>query len=180
MAGALVTAVDGGDVLRRLAPLLGLAAAACVPATRPAPPAPPPAAAPAAPPPSIAADWRDVPLSPGSWSYRAEPDGSAARYGPPGAAADFTVRCLRAERRVALVRAGAAAGPMVVTTSYGASTWTAVADAGDGTVTLAAADPALDRIAFSRGRFSVAAAPAPTLFLPAWAEPARVIEDCRG
>jgi hypothetical protein len=42
-----------------------------------------------------------------------------------------------------------------------------------------AGDAALDWIAFSRGRFVVAATGMPLLVLPAWPEPARVIEDCR-
>jgi hypothetical protein len=33
---------------------------------------------------------------------------------------------------------------------------------------------------FSRGRFTVEVPGAPMLVIPAWPEPARVIEDCRG
>lgn len=40
-------------------------------------------------------------------------------------------------------------------------------------------DPLLDAMAFSRGRFLVEAAGAPYLAIPAWAEVARVTEDCR-
>ena len=47
-------------------------------------------------------------------------------------------------------------------------------------VDLPPADPLLDQIAFSRGRFLVQAEGGPSLILPAWPEPARVIEDCRG
>jgi hypothetical protein len=35
-------------------------------------------------------------------------------------------------------------------------------------------------MAFSRGRFMVEAQGMATLVLPAWPEPARVVEDCRG
>jgi hypothetical protein len=41
-------------------------------------------------------------------------------------------------------------------------------------------DPLLEQIAFSRGRFLVESEGAHSLILPAWPEPARVIEDCRG
>jgi hypothetical protein len=44
---------------------------------------------------------------------------------------------------------------------------------------VSANDPLLDAIAFSRGRFTVEVPGLPMLVLPAWPEPARVIEDCR-
>ena len=40
-------------------------------------------------------------------------------------------------------------------------------------------DPLLDAIAFSRGRFTVESESGAMLVLPAWPEPARVVEDCR-
>jgi len=46
-------------------------------------------------------------------------------------------------------------------------------------IQLAAYDPLLDALAFSRARFAVVAAGSPPLVLPAWPEIARVIEDCR-
>ena len=46
--------------------------------------------------------------------------------------------------------------------------------------TLAANDPLLDAIGFSRGRFIVEQTGASTLVVPAWAEIERVTEDCRG
>jgi hypothetical protein len=45
--------------------------------------------------------------------------------------------------------------------------------------TLPARDALLDAMAFSRGRFSVEVNGLPTLYLPAWAEVGRVLEDCR-
>jgi hypothetical protein len=47
------------------------------------------------------------------------------------------------------------------------------------TADFAAADAILDAIAYSRGRTAFGAGAAPALVLPPWAEPARVIEDCR-
>ena len=48
-----------------------------------------------------------------------------------------------------------------------------------GTATLAAGDPFLDGMIFSRGRFSAEVAGTPMVMMPSWAEPARVVEDCR-
>lgn len=154
----------------------GAAAAAlllsgCAGAPPPAPavaPAPPRVApAPPPPPPRAAPDWRDLPLTPGEWTYSGDgAGGPAAAF----AGAALLLRCDPARREVALVRTGAA-GPLTVRTSYGAASVAAA---------LPAADPRLDEIAFSRGRFTVEAEGLPTLVVPAWAEPARVIEDCRG
>lgn len=165
--------------VRRCAPALLALAAGCV-----APGKPPPrvAAAPAAPPPPVAIppaparqDWRDVPLTPGTWRYAAIEGATVASYGSADAPV-FMMRCVAATREVVLSRAGAA-GPLTVRTSYGTRVF--APRPGEAGVTLPARDPALDQIAFSRGRFSVASAGSPTLYLPAWAEPSRVIEDCR-
>jgi hypothetical protein len=155
--------------------LAALAMAGC--ATRePAPvaPAPRPEAAPPAPPPAPPPpqDWRDVALTPGDWVYRSEPPGSAAQFGV-GAPA-FVLRCDAAARQVVLERSGAATGArMTVRTSFGERSIPAGS-------ALPAADPFLDQIVFSRGRFTVAAEGLPMLVIPSWPEPARTIEDCRG
>jgi hypothetical protein len=44
---------------------------------------------------------------------------------------------------------------------------------------LSAHDPFLDAIAFSKGRFAVEVQGLDPLYLPAWPEVTRVIEDCR-
>jgi hypothetical protein len=161
----------------RATPLLLLSVAACtvIPKPQPAAPPAPPPPAPAAPAPAKAADWRDEPLSPGVWSYAQTGATTEARFGPAGAPS-FVMRCDRSRRQVALVRPGQATGSLTVRTSYGIRTWPLQ----QGAVALAATDSALDQIAFSRGRFSVSMAGQPTLLIPAWAEPSRVIEDCRG
>ena len=147
------------------AALLSACAAKPEPAPRAAPPvrpAPPPAVAP----PSVetsADDWRDRPLTPGEWSFDAA--AGEARY------AGFSLRCDGAGR-VVLALAGAS-GPLRLRTSYGDHVLTA------GTA-LPAAEPRLDEIAFSRGRFVIEAQGTATLVLPSWPEPARVVEDCRG
>ena len=149
--------------------------AGCAAPTR-APPAPPPAPRPIepprpspTPPPPPTQDWRDIALTPGDWSYAADAGGSEARFGDT--AAELTLRCDAQRRQLLLRRAGTAAG-LVVRTSFGRRSLPAGA-------ALAASDPLLDQIAFTRGRFTVEAQGAPMLVLPAWPEPARVIEDCR-
>jgi hypothetical protein len=111
-----------------------------------------------------AEDWRDLPLAPGDWSY--DSGANEARYG------DFSLRCDSARRQVVVIRAGAS-GPLRLRTTYGERTLPAGG-------ALAAADPVLDEMAFSRGRFAVDAAGMASLILPGWPEPARVVEDCRG
>ena len=169
----------------RLSLALALGVAACT-APRPAarPSAPPPIAVPVPlpTPPVLAADWRDWPLTPGTWNYRRDARGSLAVFGPQGADAVLTLRCDPAAGRLFLSRAGTAATPITVRTSSAARVL-AVQPTG-GTVpyvatALAPSDPLLDAIGFSRGRFLVEQAGVPALVVPAWAEVERVTQDCR-
>lgn len=162
----------------RAAPVaLALLLAACstppAPPPRPAPPPPKPAPRPAAPPPAPATDWRDIPQTPGRWAYSRDASGTAAIFTETGGVADFILHCNLPQRTVTLSRPGAT-GVVTLTTSYSPMTWPALP------VSLAATDPFLDKIAFTRGRFTVESPGTTRLVLPAWAEPARVIEDCRG
>jgi len=123
-----------------------------------------------------------MPLTPGTWSYRSDGQTYIAAYGPAGAAPAFTVRCDRTARALILTRQGVAAGNMMtVRTSYSARNLR-LSVGGQPPVpfaTLAANDRFLDAIAFSRGRFIVEVPGTPMLVIPAWPEPARVVEDCR-
>jgi hypothetical protein len=163
--------------------LLPLGLSACGPAAAPPPaplPPPPPAPAPA-PTPAPVGDWRDWPLTPGTWQYVPGTPVSAARYGV-APAAQFVVRCDAAARQVTIMRAGTATELAIIT-----STRTARFPAGHvddrGTAMtgaiLNANDAFLDEMAFSRGRIAVVSPGLPSLAIPAWAEPARAIEDCR-
>lgn len=170
---------------------LGLALlASCAPRIVPEPRSvTPPAPAPTPPPPRpvpLADDWQDWPLTPGTWVYRQSATDQSALYGPPASEALLTIACDRASRRIRLSVAGASgsAGSQMLTirTSYGVLQWPA-----DSTgampqlvATRAASDQGLDWIIFSRGRFTVEAPGRAPLVLPTWAEPARVVEDCRG
>lgn len=149
-----------------------LAGCASKPAPAPAPqaaPAPPPLAGPPpvmrAPSPSV--EWQDADLSPGFWFH----DGPSARFLTPDGAA-FALRCDGAARRILLEREGAA-GEMTIRTSAADRRFA------DVRAPLAANDPFLDAIAFSRGRFAVETA-GRILVIPAWPEPAAAVEDCRG
>lgn len=160
--------------------------ASCV-APRQAPPepqpAPRPALAPLPAPAPVSDDWRDIPQSPGAWRYAAEAGGTAARFGPPGAAS-FVVRCTLGSRLVTLSRETGTVAPaplLDIITSSGRQTLRgAVAtDRPAIEAVLPARDPFLDKMAFSRGRFIVAVSGTARLAIPAWAEFARVVEDCR-
>lgn len=173
--------------VQSLTPAALLALAGCVapsqPAPEPAPPVPMPTRAPPTPPaprPAPSSDWRDWALSPGTWTYRREGNGSVALFGPVGAAPTLSLRCDPGAGRVTLSRPGVGAGSATVRTSSSvrALALTAGAD-GQASASLGARDGLLDAMGFSRGRFIVEMAGQPPLVVPAWPEILRVAEDCR-
>ena len=130
------------------------------------------------------ADWRDAALTPGTWSYQPGTSGSFAGFGADTAAPMLTLRCERATQRIALLRAGAAPGPLplTITTSTLTRAFTATPEAAPTpqlSLMFGPRDPVLDAMAFSRGRFVIEVAGLPTLYLPTWPEVGRLIEDCR-
>lgn len=164
--------------------LLASCSTRVVPEPRSATPAPTPAPAPPPPAPQ-AADWQDWPLTAGTWVYRQGAADLSALYGPPASEALLTLSCDHSTRRIRLSVAGVASGSQTLTirTSYGVLQWPAESVAGampQLVATRAASDQGLDWIVFSRGRFTVEAPGRAPLVLPTWAEPARVVEDCRG
>ena len=165
-----------------LSMLVLLAITSCVSAPPPpAPPArrvtPPPTLALPAPAP-LASDWRDWPQTQGEWDYRRYFGKSSATYGrgDPG----LVVLWCPVPGTIRLMVVGAVPGSAIIRTTAMTRTL-ALRDVGTGGIgaVLAASDPLLDAMAFSRGRFVVERAGQPPLVLPAWAEVARVIEDCR-
>jgi hypothetical protein len=155
-------------------------------AARPIPvptPTPVPTPAPAPTPgPMLSADWRDWPLTPGSWSYRQDGRGSIALFGRVGGDADLTLRCDRTRARIYLSRRGDGAGQLTIRTSSTIRTLGAVPTGGAPAwlaVEFDVRDPLLDAIGYSRGRFTVEGVGLPALAVPAWAEMLRVVEDCR-
>ena len=159
-----------------------LAACASEP-PRAAPPTRPPVVSSLLPAPPVPADWRDVPQTPGTWTYRQDARGSIALFGPVGADALLTLRCDSATRNIYLSKAGTADTPLTLRTS---STTRVLPVRATGAqpayvaAALTANDPLLDAIGFSRGRFVVSQAGGATLAIPAWAEVERVTQDCRG
>ena len=134
----------------------------------------------------VALEWQYRPAQPGDWTYRTDAAGSAALFGTVAGTPQLSVRCDRAARRVSLIRAGAGADSgtaMTVRTSYGATSLPITPASAVAPQTLAiraAADTLLDQIAYSRGKIAIEVAGLPPLIVPAWAEIARVTEDCRG
>ena len=165
--------------------VLGLAA--CV--APPIPPAPkilaaPPPVAAAPPPPRLTGDWNDWPFTPGNWTYRRDGRTSVAQFGAPGRNPTINFRCDAENRRVTISREAAALdGPMIIRTSSMTKTLAAMArDANPAYLVadIAATDPILDAMAFSRGRVLVEMEGQQPVILPSWAEITRIIEDCRG
>ena len=156
--------------------------ASCAPRReRPAPPPPPPPQQPVQPqrppPPPPPLAWQDAPLAPGDWTLQ---DSGAAPTAVYGAGAPlFVLRC-DGGGRISLSRPGAAGNLLTIRTTETARSLPATMEGGALVARLAAVDPLLDAMVFSRGRIAVEAPGAPLLVLPSWPEPARVIEDCRG
>jgi hypothetical protein len=176
-------------LVRALGPAMAATAAlaACVPRTPPPAPTPTPAPLPrpvtpppqsASPPAPPSVAWQYGPLSPGDWDFGPGPRPRAA-FGAESPT--FVVECM-AGRQIALSRIGAApaASMLTIRTDLGERGIAAAGQPGAITATLVPSDPLLDELAFSRGRFLIRVDGLPDLVLPAWPEPARVIEECRG
>ncbi len=150
--------------------------------TRPAV-APPPSPVQNLPPPAPS-NWIDAPQTNGDWTYRREGGATIASFGAPGANTLFVISCDLGSRRVELARAGRAQGqvPMLIRTETISRNISAAQDAGGQsflTSAMSSQDRLLDAMAFSRGRFAVEVPGLPSLYVPAWPEISRVIEDCR-
>jgi hypothetical protein len=109
---------------------------------------------------------------------------STASFGMPGTGSQVTLTCDRGSGRVLLARAGSASAAVPLAVATSTSRRPLISEPSLGTtgwlvVPLPARDPLLDAIAFSRGRFALETAGLATLYLPAWPEISRVLEDCR-
>lgn len=174
----------------RLAAISSVLALACCAPPPPKPLPPPvqrPAPAPAPPPvqqPPAGQSWIDAPQTPGDWSYQATTTGSIAQFAAGTGQPLLALACNTARREVQLARPATAAQgvPMRVLTET-AERLISATPAPDGSqwliAPLRASDPLLDAMALTRGRFAVETAGLATLYVPAWAEVTRVIEDCR-
>ena len=118
----------------------------------------------------------------GNWIYASATDGSEANFSNVTGNPQLWLHCTRATRRVTIAKPASAAAPFlnVWTSSLTQSVASGFNPAtGRLTIDLGAYDPLLDAIVSSRGRIGVSVAGQPPLVVPAWAEVARVIEDCR-
>jgi hypothetical protein len=131
---------------------------------------------------SLPADWGDWPLAPGDWIYRRDERGSIALFGPAGQNALLTLRCDTQRQRLYLSREGASGTRIVVRASSSMKEFVAGPTGGTPAYVaaeIAPADPILDAIALSRGRFALEAEGQQSLAIPSWPEIAKVVEDCR-
>ena len=107
-----------------------------------------------------------------------------ARYGTANSEVRFALACNPRAKTVQMMRyypGTARTGPVTIRTETASRTINATPAAnGDALmVSLTARDALLDTMALTKGRFAVETPDSPTLYLPAWAEVSRVIEDCR-
>jgi hypothetical protein len=120
--------------------------------------------------------------SEGNWIYAAATDGSEANFVNAAGQPQLTIHCSRAVRQVIVSKPSSSIAPfMWVWTSGPTRNLPASFNPTIGrvTATVAAYDPLLDAIAFSRGRVGFQLTGQPMLIVPAWQEATRVIEDCR-
>jgi hypothetical protein len=133
--------------------------------------------------PVAAADYSFSPVTPGAWTYRAVPGGSEATFIDTTNTARIVVGCGTSIRLVMIPRISAApAATLSFWTSSATRDLPARFDVNSKRVItqLAARDPLLDAMIFSRGRFAVSMPGSPALVVPAGTEVAHVVEDCRG
>lgn len=183
-ATAIARRAHRGATIAALA--LVAALAGCVspaPAPTPAPvptptPTPTPTTTPTAALPPAHADWRHGPLVPGDWVWRMNGDNSLAVFQSPAGQAVAQFACQPNSRQVLLMVAGVGAGSMTVRTETVDRVLQTTATSTAAVATLSAQDSLLDAIAFSRGRFAIEVE-GRALYLPAYPEITRVIEDCR-
>ena len=171
LGGLLVLLAASCSERRATLPPVVTPTPAALPRPNPPPPAPPPVA-----------DWRDAPITQGTWRWAMEGSQSIARFGGQA----LVLSCNRDAAAVTLMRPGTAEAqapvPVTILTSAMNRTVSAIAQPGPPpmiALTLPARDSLLDAMAFSRGRFVVETAGLPTLHVPSWPEVSRVIEDCR-
>jgi hypothetical protein len=154
---------------RRLAAAFALALSTSLRAQAPAPAAP-------------SGDPSAAALAEGNWTYSSSVDGSEASFVSASGQPQLTIHCTRAVRQVIIFKPSSSIAPFLwVWTSGPTRNLPASFNPATGRVsaTLAAYDPLLDAIAFSRGRVAFQLTGQPMLIVPAWQEATRVIEDCR-
>lgn len=130
-------------------------------------------------------NYLDAPQTPGTWTYADDPGETLALFGV-GEQYRLILRCDKSTREIGMARLAENAfeGPRAVEiqteTTRRALTGVPVTSTNRLIVVdLDPRDPLLDAMAITKGRFAVGVEGERTLYLPAWAEVTRVIEDCR-
>jgi hypothetical protein len=130
-------------------------------------------------------NYLDAPRSQGSWTYIPDDNGGQAAYGSGGSNNTvFALTCFKAAGQIGLMRMIDGSNPSAIRIKTETTERTLDASPIDtqSNILMAlvvASDPILDSMAITKGRFVVAVEGERTLYLPAWAEVTRVIEDCR-
>ncbi|MEM6494058.1 MAG: hypothetical protein AAF650_06725 [Pseudomonadota bacterium] len=128
-------------------------------------------------------NYLDEPQTPGTWEYVDEPGESLGLYGVGNPIHPFVIRCDKRARRIGVARRTDKPGPLALIIQTESTTRQFIANTVEGYGMVAAdldpADSLLDAMAITKGRFVVGLEGEEALFIPAWAEVTRVIEDCR-
>lgn len=124
--------------------------------------------------------WLDAPQTPGHWMYREAADESFAEYVSPDGRLLVSINC-SADHDIFIATASdnLNEGIMSIRTETQSRIFQADTREGWRQVALVPKDSLLEAMALSRGRFAIELEGQSTLYLPAWAEVTRVIEDCR-
>jgi len=154
--------------------------------------APQVAAPPAAPAPVVREpvyeNYLDAPQTPGTWKYFPESSETLAIFGEGNTFDNvrFIVRCEKKSRKIGLGRVVSTATELTRVMSVTTETTQRQlqAELVEARPPIFAAeldpgDPLFDAMAITKGRFAIGVEGERTLYLPAWAEVTRVIEDCR-
>lgn len=127
--------------------------------------------------------YLDEPQTPGTWDYVDEPTESLGLYGIGNPVHPFVIRCDKEAGRIGLARRTTRDGPLTLIVQTETTTRQLVASTVEGYGMVAANldphDTLLDAMAITKGRFVVGLEGEEALYIPAWAEVTRVIEDCR-
>ena len=152
-------------------------------------PTPAPVARPAPPPPPIVREpvfenYLDAPQTPGTWRYADEPDETFAMYVSSETAGPvFMLRCSAGQVALARFTRAPARQPLAMEVQTETTRRTLTASPVEGRPIVAATLPSqsdlLDAMAITKGRIAIGVEGERTLYLPAWVEISRVIEDCR-
>ncbi|MEM8726546.1 MAG: hypothetical protein AAGE86_13595 [Pseudomonadota bacterium] len=128
--------------------------------------------------------YLDQPQTPGTWSYEDEPGEKLALFGDDPREPVFLLRCASGTFAIARVTDGSQSENRAMRIVTETTTRQLEASPVPERNRILAAsidprDPLLDAMAITKGRIAVEVEGMPALYVPAWVEITRVIEDCR-